>query len=105
MVTKLSDNFDLILKDDWLDKHRDDWLVVNYIDYKSGAFILHKGNKKSSSLDKTLLAIQFNRAIKKICQPLLVHLKKIDDDGPSEDPSMRKPSEDPLMREPLEDPK
>jgi hypothetical protein len=40
LVTKLSDGFDLILGDNWLNKHR------AHIDYDFEPCILHKGNKK-----------------------------------------------------------
>ena len=90
LVTKLSDGFDLILGDNWLNKHR------AYIDYDSKDCILHKGNKKItiSSVntskkkfkpqDKILSALQFKRVVKKGCQPLLVHLKKIESGEPLE---------------------
>jgi hypothetical protein len=82
LVIKLSDGFDLILGDNWLNKHR------AYIDYESKACILHKGNKKItiSSVntskkkfkpqDKILSILQYKRTMKKGRQPLLVHLNK-----------------------------
>lgn len=94
LVTKLSDGFDLILGDNWLNKHR------AYIDYDSKACILHKGNKKItiSSVntskkkfkpqDKILSALQFKRVVKKGCQPLLIHLKKIESGEPLENSPM-----------------
>ena len=95
LVTKLSDGFDLVLGDEWLEKHK------AHIDYEFKAFGLHKGNKKITiqsvitnkkvfTQDKILSVLQFNRAVKKGCQPLLVQLKKVTDDGPSRDPSMER---------------
>ena len=94
LVTKLSDGFDLILGDNWLNKHR------AYIDYDSKDCILHKGNKKITisnvntskkkfkPQDKILSALQFKRVVKKGCQPLLVHLKKIESGEPLENSPM-----------------
>ena len=109
MVNKLSDGFDLILEDKWLEKH------FRHIDYEYKARILHKGNnkitiqsiitsKKVFTQEKIFSALQFNRAVKRSCQPLLVQLKKVIDHGPSGDPLMERrkiigddPSGDPLM--------
>ena len=107
LVTKLTNGFDLILGDEWLEKHK------AHINYE--ACVLHKGNKKITiqivitrkkvfTQDKILSLLQFNRAVKKGCQPLLVQLKKVRDDGPSGDPLMKRrkvtidgPSGDPPM--------
>ena len=71
LVIKLSDAFDLILGDNWLNKHRP------HIDYDSKACILHKGNKKNTipsviiskkkyiPQDNIFLVLQFKRAVKK----------------------------------------
>ena len=86
LVTKLSDGFDLILGDEWLEKHK------VHIDYESKACVLHKGNKKITiqsvitskkvfTQNKILSALQFNRVVMKGCQPLLIRLKKVKDDG------------------------
>ena len=84
MVIKLSDGFDLILGDNWLNKHR------THIDYDSKACILHKGNKKitiqsvitskkkSMPQGNMLSTVQFKRAVNKGCTPLLIHLKNVD---------------------------
>ncbi len=89
LVIKLSDGFDLILGDNWLNKHR------AHIDYDSKACILHKGNKKitiqsvvtskkkSMPQDNMLSALQFKRAIKKGCTPILIHLKEVQHKEPS----------------------
>ena len=72
-----------------------------HIAYESKACVLHKGNKKITiqnvitskkvfTQDKILSALQFNRAVKKGCQPLLVQLKKVTDDGPSGDLPMER---------------
>jgi hypothetical protein len=82
LVTKLSDGFNLILGNNWLNKHR------AHIDFTLKACKLRKCNKKITIRmntskrkfklqDKIFFALQFKRAIKKGCQPLLVHLKKI----------------------------
>ena len=85
MVIKLSDGFDLILGDNWLNKHRP------LINYDSNACTLHKGNKKIivqsvvtskkkfKPQGKILLGLQFKKAIKKGCTPLLIHLKNVHD--------------------------
>ena len=89
LVIKLSDSFDLILGDNWLNKHK------AHIDYDSKACILHKGNKKITiqsvvtskkkfmSQDNMLSALQFKRAVKKGCTPLLIHLKDVQNKEPS----------------------
>ena len=95
LVTKLNDGFDLILGDEWLEKHK------AHIDYESKACVLHKGNKtitiqsiitskKVFTQDKILSMLQFNRVVKKGCQPLLVQLKKVTNDGPLEDPPIKR---------------
>ena len=95
LVMKLSDGFYLILEDEWLEKHK------AHIDLESKACVLHKGNKKITiqsvitskkvfTQNKILSALQFNRAVKKGCQPLLVQLKKVTDDGPLRDPPMER---------------
>ena len=83
LVIKSSDGFDLILRDNWLNKHR------AHIDCYSKACILHKGNKKIiiqsviTSKKKPmpqgniLSALQFKRAVKKGCTTLLIHLKNV----------------------------
>ena len=75
LVLKLSDGFDLILRDNWLNKHR------AHIDYDFKACILHKGNKKITIQSvvtskkkpmpqgNILLILQFKRTIKKGCTP------------------------------------
>ena len=80
---KLSDGFELILGDIWLNKDR------AHIDYDSKACILHKGNKKitihnvitskkkAMSQGNMLSTLQFKRAIKKGYTPSLIHLKKL----------------------------
>ena len=87
-----------------------------HIDYESKACVLYKGNKKITiqsvitskkvfTQDKILSALQFNKAIKKGFQPLLVQLKKVTDDGPWGDPLMerRKVRDDgPLGDPPME---
>ena len=71
LVTKLSDRLDLILEDKRLKKHK------AHIDFEFKACALHKSNKKitmqngmtnkkASSQDKILLALQFNKAIHSI---------------------------------------
>ena len=89
LVIKLSDDFDLILGDDWLNKH------IAHVDYDAKACILHKGNKKitiqsvvlskkkSMPQDNILSALQFKRAVKKGCTPLLIHLKDVQNEEPS----------------------
>jgi hypothetical protein len=89
LVIKLSDGFDLILGDNWLNKHK------AHIDYDSKACILHKGNKKITiqsvvtskkkfmSQDNMLSALQFKRAVKKDCILLLIHLKDVQNEEPS----------------------
>jgi hypothetical protein len=89
LVIKLSDGFDLILGDNWLNKHK------AHINYDSKACILHKGNKKITiqsvvtnkkkfmSQDNMLSALQFKRAVKKGCTPLLIHLKDVQNKEPS----------------------
>ena len=81
LIIKLSDAFDLISRNNWLNKHR------AHIDYDSKACILHKGNKKitiqsvvtskkmSMPQGNMLSTLQFKRAIKKGYIPLLIHLK------------------------------
>ena len=71
LVIKLSNGFDLILGENWLNKHR------AHVDYDAKACILHKGNKKiiiqsvvtskkkSMPQDNILLALQIKRAVKK----------------------------------------
>ena len=83
LVIKLSDSFDLILGDNRLNKHE------AHIDYYSKACILHKGNekitiqsvviskKKFMPQDNMLSTLQFKRAVKKGCKPLLIHLKEV----------------------------
>jgi hypothetical protein len=82
LVTKLSDGFDSILGDNWLNKHR------AHIDYNSKAYILYNGSKiitissentskkKFKPQDKILSILQYKRTMKKGRQPLLVHLNK-----------------------------
>ena len=89
LVIKLSHGFDLILGDNWLNKHR------AHIDYDAKACLLHKGNKKitiqsvvtskkkSMPQDNILSALQFKRAVKKGCTPLLIHLKEVQNKEPS----------------------
>ena len=89
MVIKLSDGFDLILEDNWLNKHR------AHIDYDSKVCILHKGikkitiqsvitsKKKSMPQDNMPSSLQFKRAVKKGCTPLLIHLKDVQNKEPS----------------------
>jgi hypothetical protein len=89
LVIKLSDGFDLILGDNWLNKHR------THIDYDSKACILHKGNKKITSQsmvtskrksmpqDNMLSTLQFKRAVKKGCTPILICLKDVQNKEPS----------------------
>ena len=89
LVIKLSDGFDLILGDNLLNKHR------AHIDYDSKACRLHKGNKKTriqsvvTSKKKSmpqgnmLSTLQFKRAIKKCCTPLLIYLKNVHNKEPS----------------------
>ena len=66
-----------------------------HIDYDSKACILHKGNKKitiqsmvtskkkSMPQDNMLSALQFKRAVKKDCTPLLILLKEVQNQEPS----------------------
>ena len=85
----------MILEDEWLKKHQ------ALIDYESKACVLHKGNKKITiqsvitnkkvfTQDKILSVLQFNRAVKKVCQPLVVQLKKVTNHGTSGDPPMER---------------
>ena len=89
LVIKISDGFDLILKDNWLNKYK------THIDYDFKACILHKSNKKiriqsvvtskkkSMPQDNMLSTLQIKIAIKKGRTPLLIHLKEVQNKEPS----------------------
>jgi hypothetical protein len=89
MVTNRSDDTNLILGDDWLNKYK------AHVDYESKTCVIQKGKQKNSwqanplthwspkSLMKCLSAMQFKRAVRKGAMPILFQLTKVDDEGTS----------------------
>ena len=89
MITKLSDNTNLILGDDSLNKYK------THVDYEFRTYVIQKGKQKLSlqanllthwapkALTKCLSAMLFRRAIRKGAMPILFQLTKVDDEETS----------------------
>jgi hypothetical protein len=89
LITKLSDDIDLIFGNDWLNKHK------AHVNYESKTCVIQKGKQKISlqanpltqwapkSSTKCLSAMQFKRAVRKGAMPILFQLTKVDDEETS----------------------